>query len=103
MALFQRWAKLAAAGSRSLSSMPRPNSVMTALHRREAARIGAGLTQVRAGDRVAFDMPQTLGADESRKPEKMEGLIIAVKGSGINRTFTLRRRYEGVMLGRCIY
>ena len=60
--------------------------------------VKTGLPQFRSGDRVAVDVKVVEGTRS--RVQTFEGNVIAFSGSGINRTFTVRKISGGIGVER---
>ncbi len=68
------------------------------LHEATETYLQTGLPEFRAGDRIAVDVKVVEGA--RTRLQTFEGDVIALSGSGVNRTFTVRKISAGVGVER---
>ncbi len=68
------------------------------LHEATAADLKLDLPDFRSGDHVAVDVKVVEGSRS--RVQTFEGDVIAISGSGINRTFTVRKISAGVGVER---
>ncbi len=68
------------------------------LHEATATYLKSDLPDFRSGDRVAVDVKVVEG--NRSRVQTFEGDVIAISGSGINRTFTVRKISAGVGVER---
>lgn len=68
------------------------------LHEATATYLKSDLPDFRSGDHIAVDVKVVEG-DRSRV-QTFEGDVIAISGSGINRTFTVRKISAGIGVER---
>ncbi len=64
----------------------------------EKALIKKDIVEFQAGDTVRVKLLIKEGNKE--RTQSYEGMVIAMKGGGINRTFTVRRVFQGVAIER---
>lgn len=65
----------------------------------ESEQLKKDVPQFRAGDTVRVDVKVVEGTRE--RIQAFEGVVIKVKGSGLTKTFTVRRVAYGVAVERC--
>ena len=68
------------------------------LHDATKEYLQTGRPQFRPGDRVAVDVKVVEG--DRTRVQTFEGDVIAMSGSGVNRTFTVRKISDGVGVER---
>ena len=66
-----------------------------------SARLKKDLPNVRVGDTVKVTVKIKEGTKE--RNQNYEGVVIKTKGSGINKTFTVRRVFQGVGVERVFF
>lgn len=66
-----------------------------------AKRLKKDLPNVRVGDTVKVTVRIKEGAKE--RNQNYEGVVLKIKGSGINKTFTVRRVFQGVGVERVFF
>lgn len=64
----------------------------------EASQLKSGFTDFKVGDTVRIKVMIREGNKE--RNQSFEGMVIAMKGGGINRSFTVRRIFQGVAIER---
>ena len=64
-------------------------------------RLKKDLPNVRVGDNVKVTVKIKEGAKE--RNQNYEGVVLKIKGSGINKTFTVRRVFQGVGVERVFF
>lgn len=64
----------------------------------EASHIKKNLTEFKVGDTVKVKVLIREGGKE--RSQNFEGMVIAIKGGGINKSFTVRRVFQGVAIER---
>ena len=64
-------------------------------------RLKKDLPNVRVGDTVKVTVRIKEGAKE--RNQNYEGVVLKIKGSGINKTFTVRRVFQGVGVERVFF
>ena len=65
----------------------------------ESEQLKKDVPEFRAGDTVRVDVKVVEGTRE--RIQAFEGIVIKVKGSGLTKTFTVRRVAYGVAVERC--
>lgn len=68
------------------------------LHDATQADLKTDIPDFRAGDRVSVDVKVVEGSRS--RLQTFEGNVIAISGSGINKTFTVRKIAEGIGVER---
>jgi large subunit ribosomal protein L19 len=66
-----------------------------------SARLKKDLPNVRVGDTVKVTVKIKEGTKE--RNQNYEGVVLKIKGSGINKTFTVRRVFQGVGVERVFF
>lgn len=68
------------------------------LRKIEASQLKTDFTDFQVGDNVRVKVLIREGTKE--RTQNFEGMVIAIKGGGINKSFTVRRTFQGIAIER---